>query len=178
MPSKGISDLMAVARRLFNRGFKFNLVGPPSVGCEDLQVEVEKHHSQGILCYHGECLGDDLYRHYLDADVFYFPSQGEGMSRAMLEAGCFGLCPLAYDIPANRDLVADGRGYLVETNNVEAVVSRLEQLGADRQTLIHLATNYQKFILENYSTTNYTQLLDSIFRTIILNHTSAGTHGR
>ncbi len=43
------------------------------------------------------------------ADLFVFPSRGEGLSLAVLEAQSHGLPCLLSDLPANRDLVTEGR---------------------------------------------------------------------
>jgi glycosyltransferase involved in cell wall biosynthesis len=51
---------------------------------------------------------------YQAADVFVLPSASEGMSNALLEAMAAGLPVVVSDIPANREVVQDGRnGFLV-----------------------------------------------------------------
>ena len=54
----------------------------------------------------------DVPRYLAAADVFLFPSRGEGLSNAMLEALAHGLPCVASRIPANAELLAEGAGLL------------------------------------------------------------------
>ena len=56
-----------------------------------------------------------LYKLYQTADIMIFPSINEGFSIALLEAISYGCIPVAFDIPATRELIDNNKnGYLVK----------------------------------------------------------------
>lgn len=56
-----------------------------------------------------------LYRLYQTADIMIFPSINEGFSIALLEAISYGCIPVAFDIPATRELIDNNKnGFLVK----------------------------------------------------------------
>jgi glycosyltransferase involved in cell wall biosynthesis len=66
------------------------------------------------------------------ADVLVRPSRTEGQSLAILEAMAAGVCVLASDIPANRELVDDGRsGLLAAVGDTQGLARRLRRLLTD-----------------------------------------------
>ena len=164
MPDKGVRVFVDAARRLHGQGLQFVLVGPESVGQKSLYQEVLQAHQEGVIDYRGELTGQDLAALYKECCVFVFPSRGEGMPRVMLEAGHAGMCPVASDIPAHRDLVKNGGGFLLAHNDeLESLVKYLQRLEADRSELMRNAQAYQAHILKNYTVDAYVQRLDELF---------------
>jgi glycosyltransferase involved in cell wall biosynthesis len=164
MPDKGVDDFLQAAKMLHGQGFEFVLAGPGSLGFDGLFEKVKEHDAAGIIRYLGELTSSATVDEFAKAHVIYFPSYGEGMARVMLEAGFGQLCPICYDIPANRDLIAEGRGFLVSRGDIDAAVSVLRTLAADRQATRSNAVNYQKHILENYTMEIFTRRMDEIFK--------------
>ncbi len=165
LPDKGIDDFLRVAQELDGGSWEFVLIGPPSKGFDDLHKRVIDHHKCRIISYKGECSPKEVAIELSLAHIFYFPScYPEGLSRTMLEAGFACLCPVAYDIPANRDLIADCRGFLLPVRDTSNVILTLERLLADRRLLLSHAYSYQSFITENYSMDKYAERMDSILR--------------
>lgn len=162
MPSKGIVDFLEVASRLTNCGFRFELVGPYSVGHSKLLTEVKRKDKEKVITYHGELETGELIKKYIEADILLFPSYGEGLSRVMLEAGHLGLCPVAYDIDANKDLISHGRGFLVSKHAIHEIIRILEYLQQNREVIYSNAINYQEYILDTYSMEKYISKMDSI----------------
>lgn len=63
------------------------------------------------------------------ADVVVQPSLAEGMSNTLLEALAAGICCIANDIPANREVLADGQaGILVTVGCVNELASVMRRL--------------------------------------------------
>ena len=165
--AKGIDDFIQAARRLHGGRFRFVLVGPPSTGEDALLGRVRAADAAGWLEYRGELAGEALYDEYRRAQLFYFPSRyAEGLARVMLEAGFFGLCPVACDIVSNRDLVAPGRGFIVPSGDPEAAAELLRRLDADRALLRANARAYQAFIRGAYTEEAYTRRMDDLLRSI------------
>lgn len=162
MPDKGISDFIRVAEELSGSLLEFVLIGPSSKGFNDLYQQVVDCNERGIISFKGECSADDVSNELAQSHIFYFPSFGEGMSRTMLEAGFSLLCPLAYNIPANRDLIGDGRGFLLPIGDVTKVVSILKALLNDRISLSKNAYSYQDFIIHHYNIKTYSERMDNL----------------
>ena len=80
----------------------------------------------------------------------------------MLEAGFARACPVAYDIPANRELVISDRGFLVEKGNVSGVITVLKELAKDKSALMRNAVAYQEHILESYNIETFARRMDVI----------------
>lgn len=62
------------------------------------------------------------------ADIFLFTSLQEGLPRALLEAMANGKPIVCSDIRGNVDLIEDGRGGFIVTNDAEAVAPALKKL--------------------------------------------------
>jgi len=74
------------------------------------------------------------------ADVLIRPSRTEGQALAILEAMAAGVCVLATDIPANRELVDDGEsGLLTPVGDVRQLAARLDSLLTDGRLRDRLA---------------------------------------
>ncbi|MEX1028193.1 MAG: glycosyltransferase [Candidatus Paceibacterota bacterium] len=161
MPDKGITEYLAAADAARGTNMEFHLVGPPSDGQHFLLEQVRARHAKGTIRYHGELGAADLANVYARCHIFLFLSHGEGMSRAMLEAGFAGLCPLASDIPANRDLVRDGGGFLLaRPASTTRILDLLQLLNGDRELLSDAARAYQRLVVTLYTTSAYRQRLD------------------
>jgi glycosyltransferase involved in cell wall biosynthesis len=163
MPTKGIGDFLEVAKELWHDHFEFVLVGPSSKGFMTLEERVKTFHEQGIIEYKGELDSKATQMEFEQAHIFYFPSMyGEGLARVMLECGFAGLCPIAYDIAANRDLVSANRGFLVATGDCEAVIDLLRYLEQHRDLIESNARAYQRYVVEYYSAATFAQRMNGI----------------
>ncbi len=166
LPSKGIRDFLEVAERMQGEDVRFVLIGPRSVGCDELHGEVERHAARGVVDYLGELHGGELDRQYGESDVFVLTSHGEGLPRVLLEAGFAGLCPVAYDLNANRDLIRQGGGFLVPIGDRAAIQRVLSRLMVDRDLLRRNAERFQAHVARGYSMEEFTRRLDGILRGI------------
>jgi glycosyltransferase involved in cell wall biosynthesis len=166
MPDKGIEDFLEVAEILQGGPFEFVLVGPESQGFKHIWSKVQNYDAGGSIRYPGELDAAAVAKEFSQAHVFFFPSYGEGMARVMLECGFALVCPVAYDIVANRDLIAEGRGFLVKIGATGRVVDILRQLQADRCLLEEYAFQYQEHILEHYALGTYVRRMDGIVQKV------------
>lgn len=167
MPAKGVDDFLAAARELASPGMRFVLVGGSSRGCEALQREVEAADAAGTISYLGRLEGDALLAVYRAAHVLCFPSRHEGLARVMIEAGYAGLCPVAYDIPGNRDLVVDGTGLLLPPGDRSELVRALRRLAEDRRELARRAAAYQSHVARSFGMDSYRARMDAVLEGLI-----------
>ena len=169
MPAKGIDDFLHVARELQSEDFRFVLVGPMSTGNEALYKRCEDSSAAGIIDFRGPQTFEQTVAALDDADVFYFPSTyAEGLARVMIEAGYQGLCPIAYEIPSNLDLVPPMGGYLTAPGDTGTVIELLCQLNRDRQLLYRNAVTFQAHIVSGYNMDAFTAKMDTLLLSLVM----------
>ncbi len=94
----------------------------------------------------------DAARLLAAADVFWLASDFEGQSNSLMEAMAAGLPAIASDIPANRELVDEGRtGLLVRPGDSVAFAQCADRLLADRDAAARLGTAAREAMAERHS---------------------------
>jgi glycosyltransferase involved in cell wall biosynthesis len=116
---------------------------------------------RGALEAQADALGIRPWTHFLgdrrdvgavlrDAtDILVSTSRSESFNLTLAEAGVFGLPVLATDIPAHREVLADGdAGWLVPTDNVGAFTEALAMLASDEQLRVRYGTSLRRRVEE------------------------------
>ena len=67
----------------------------------------------------------------------------------------------------HRDLIADGRGFLLPWRDVDAAVVALQRLRDDRAELRRHALAYQAFVRDNFSAESFAARLDGILSEVL-----------
>jgi glycosyltransferase involved in cell wall biosynthesis len=111
----------------------------------------------------------DVSRHLAAADLLVLPSRGEGLSNAVLEAMAAGLPCLVSDLPANRELVDDGRlGFLTPGEDADALGTAIVAALADRPRALALAALARRRVEAEYGidlvAARYESLYESLRR--------------
>lgn len=175
LPSKGIQDFLDVATSAKGDSIDFHLIGPPSPSGDFLRNKVAKLDQEKTIRYWGEIRDPEkLIARYHNSHIFLFPSYGEGMARVLLEAGFSGLCPVVYDIPANRDLIASDRGFLLPLHDKEGLLSTLRMLQQEETIRIANAKEFQRHVLSNFSLASFGTRMDAILNLIRSEHSKRG----
>lgn len=117
--TKGIDEYIEVAKRFPN--ISFLLAGPIT---DDYSQEYIENLSSNIVLL-GSLDGEEIKEQLDNADVFLFPSYTEGFSNAILEAMSRGLPIITTKVGANEDMLEGKGGFLVETKNVEELVTSM-----------------------------------------------------
>ena len=95
---------------------------------------------------------EELMECYGQANIFLFPSRHEGMPNALLEAMASGLPVVASCISGNEELVVNGEtGYLVPSEDVEALQTALKQLLSDPVLREQMGRASRKHVEVHYS---------------------------
>lgn len=126
VPRKGVDIIIDTIDELRDEKIKMVIVGdgPDRIRYEK---EVEKRGLSDKIIFTGKRKDvKDLYR---SADIFFFPSRGEGLAGVIMEAMASGLPVVTSNIPCTPDLLSDGKeGYLCEIEDVECYVNRIKEL--------------------------------------------------
>jgi len=153
---KGISDFVAAARLLTQRGVeaRFVLAGP-------LDPDNKRHICENTLaCWQADgtvtWLGhvDDMAGLYRRAHIACLPSYyREGLPKSLLEAAACGLPVVTTDTPGCRDAVIDGQtGILVPPRDPDALAAALMPLIADAALRARLGAAGRAFMAAEFST--------------------------
>lgn len=98
------------------------------------------------------------------SDAFALVSPNEGFSCALSEAMATGLPAVVSDIPANRQLVADGvHGFTVKVGDTDAIARCFLQLRADPESRLRMAAAARDEIVGKYSMDRVVDLYEKLF---------------
>lgn len=85
---------------------------------------------------------------YMRSDIFVSPSEyGEGLQGTILEAMSCGLTVVATNTKVNREILSDGRGFVVDTSFESIVDGITKAITANRPKISQIS---RKYIIENY----------------------------
>lgn len=160
--AKGVGDFCDVAEALAGGRFRFTLVGPPSRGSRELMARVERLRADGLIDYRGPLHDESLHAVFADHHILFLPSPAEGLPRVLLEAGCSGMYPVAYDIPANQDVVQSPAADLLPVGDTVAVQRLLLQLDANRNELERGAARFHDDVTARYTAESYVTQMDEL----------------
>jgi glycosyltransferase involved in cell wall biosynthesis len=122
VPRKGIETLLRTVAKIKGENIKVFLVGdgPNRKEYEDI---TKKLRIKDKVIFTG--FRKDIFNFYAVANVFLFPSQGEGLPGVVMESEVFKLPVVTSNIPCIPDLVEDGKsGFLCEMEDVECFRAR------------------------------------------------------
>jgi len=141
---KGVGELIEAARRLRERGVRFELciAGPATDGDgERWRRQVRDAGLDRIVWFTGPVTGGTKARLLASADCFVHPSRSEGLPNSILEAGAAGLPIIATAVGAVPEVLAppdlpsadDGTplGLLVPPRDPAALADAMERLATD-----------------------------------------------
>ena len=119
--NKGCCDIIRVAEKFPNIQFRF-------VGNVSKEIKEMKKTSNVILL--GERNKSEVRKEFKLADIFmfvtYFP--GEGFSNALAEAMSNGLPCIVSDWAANRDMIQEYGGIVVQIKDIDSMIMAVEKL--------------------------------------------------
>jgi glycosyltransferase involved in cell wall biosynthesis len=155
---KGIDDLLDAWAR-FDRRPKHLVV----VGAIASEAEARFRSAPPNVTFLGFLSGADLESAYASADVFVFPSRGEGSARVVYEAMAAGL-PVLTTRQAG-SVVTDGvDGIVIEAGDRGALLNGLERLFDNPQQVRRMATNARQTIEERYTWAEYRRKVADLYR--------------
>ena len=133
--SKGVLDVLATAGILVGRGVDFHIdvagAWQEESTRESFEGQLAASGFAGRVTMHGRVEGEDKWRLYRDASVFFFPSfyESENFPLVLIEAMAFGLPVVATRWRGIPQLVAEGEtGALLDVHDIEGFAVEIEHL--------------------------------------------------
>ena len=97
-------------------------------------------------------------------DVFVLPSQGEGFSRALIEAMSVSLPVIASDISGNNEaVIQDKTGFLVPYGDVYLLAEDIQKLVKNRQKSINMGESARKRVEDLFSIKRHVAELQNVY---------------
>lgn len=159
LEAKGVPIVLRVAEALDPREVQVTVVGSGPLG-----DACKRHQSVRYLGGVPNEVARELMR---QSDLLLLPSESEGLPTVILEAGAEGLAVAAADIDGCRELLADGRGILINSFTSEEWANTIRQFAARRRHLRRMGRELQKFVREHYERDACTRLLLQKYRCLL-----------
>ncbi len=116
------------------------------------------------VSFTGSLSHTDALEHLATSETLLLYSDYEGLSHVLLEGLSQGTVPIASDIPANREIVVDGKtGLLVPLKDPSALARAIQNLLKDKMLLKRLSKNGQEVIKTKFSWEINLNLLVNLF---------------
>ena len=116
---KGLYEIVETAKRCPQ--YSFVLVGA-------IREDISSLKTPGNVSFSGRKDQEEIQQFLSEADIFLFPSKTEGFSNALLEAMAKGLPVIASDVGANKEMIENMGGVLLDKNAPEHIVEAIEKL--------------------------------------------------
>ncbi len=155
IPSKGVMDIISIAKRLKESGdHKVEVIIGGKGELEPTLLDAIEHHQlQNIIHFKGWVSGDYKTQLLASSDVFFLPSYNEGMPISILEAMCNGLAIVATAIAGVPDLVKNGlNGYMKKPGDIDGFYEVLTQLANDRTKALEMGKESLRLVRKFDST--------------------------
>ncbi|MEE9378540.1 MAG: glycosyltransferase family 4 protein, partial [Candidatus Lokiarchaeia archaeon] len=163
---KGIDLIIKTANLLRDENIKFVLVGD---GPE--KENYLKFISNLGLSENVKFLGNrlDVHNFYNQADIFFFPSRGEGLPGVLMEAMIYQVPIVSSNIPGVRDLVKHmENGILCETEDIICYKKAIKRLLGDEKLRNEFKKNGINTIKSKYLWKNNLLNFESIYKKLVL----------
>lgn len=149
---KGIEELVQSFKILQDKysNIKLLILGElESTNEISIDLENEFQNNQGII-YLGYIKNPEKY--YYLMDVFVFPTYREGFGNVSAESQAAGTPVIVSNVTGAKDTLIDNfSGFLIPSQNVDAIVEKVEILKNNRKLRNEMGRNGRKFIEENFN---------------------------
>lgn len=163
---KGHDILLAAFEKVYHTNPNIALLlvgdGEKEIG---LRKQIKNYVSKDAIFFLGN--RKDVPEILAISDLFILPTEGEGMSNAIIEAMSAGLPIITTDIPENQDLIIDKKtGILFPVNNANSLSEKIEALLADTEQGMAIGQSAQKAAEECFNDERVTLRLAEFYAEI------------
>ncbi|NVM38511.1 MAG: glycosyltransferase family 4 protein [Candidatus Lokiarchaeota archaeon] len=163
---KGIDLIIKTANLLRDENIKFVLVGDGSEREKFVKLISNLGLSENV-----KFLGNrlDVHNFYNQADIFFFPSRGEGLPGVLMEAMIYQVPIISNNIPGVRDLIKHmENGILCETEDITCYKEAIKRLLRDEKLRNEFKENGINTIKSKFLWKNNLLKFESIYKKSVL----------
>jgi glycosyltransferase involved in cell wall biosynthesis len=176
-PQKGLHTLMDAMRSpaLAVSGARVVLLGDGPQRAE-LAEAVQRHGLSDRVLFRG--VVEEVAPYLRASDIFAFPTMGEGMPNALLEAMATGLPCVASAVGGCRDVITNGEtGLLVPPGDAAAFQEALEALIQSSGTRERLGAAARQDAVSRFGLERMVERYETCYRTVVAGHPVASISG-
>lgn len=159
---KGAIELLEALAMLPDLDWQLSIVGQVDA---DIRTAYAAPLTAPRICELGWIARDELAVRMTEADIFVFPSLGDGSARVVFEAlacGCY-----VVTTPNAGSIVRDGiHGALVPPGVPDALADALRKAASNRQRLLEIGAENARLIYANYGQTRYGEQLADLYHSL------------
>ena len=160
---KGAEYILKSIIALNQRGLDYQLVVVGTV----TQLLINKYADNlKNIKFIGHVPQDELKAYLSDADVYLFPSLGEGCASSAMEAMAAGL-PIIATEESGLPIVHDRNGIVIPAKDDESIISALIQLDSDQKLRETLGKNAATTISKQYTWSKYANSVSNIYSQLL-----------
>lgn len=168
-PRKGLRFLIDAAQSLIEK-FPQLTIHIAGEGHQRPLLEQRIRHSglENVVFLIGNKNGDELLREYQQASLFVLPSLGESQGIVFMEAMACGLPVIGFDIGGVNEMITTGvEGFLVEKENVNALVSAIDKIFSDSKLAYAMGMRGRKRIETHFQWKHIAEKTEHFFQKVI-----------
>lgn len=154
---KGISYLLNAIMHFPKETAKLTIVGSYNEKDADLQPYIDR------ICFTGIVLHEEIPLLLQEADVFVFPSLGEGFALSILEAASCGLPLIVSENSGVNDAITEGReGFVIPVQSTEKLVEKMQWFIEHPEKIEQMGRAARNLAL-HYTWDSYNRRISDIF---------------
>ena len=171
--AKGSFDLVEAAKEILAKNIpvKIDLVGEELAKgeVERLKKQIDQTGLGNVVSLHPPVIGSKKIEMLLEADIFIYPSYGEGMPIAVIEAMASGLPIISTRVGGLPDLVKDGiNGILVEAGHPDQLVRAILYLSLNPDQRFAMQMNSFQSAINNFDIEKLVPRLVNIYSKVLM----------
>ena len=113
--------------------------------------------------------GERKVQAYKNADIYLFPTYGEGMPNSLLEAMAYGLPVITCPVGGIKDFFQNGlMGYLIDSIEPENLAGLCEKLMIDSRKRAGIGQYNRKYAMKHFVASSVCKRLESIYESIMV----------
>ena len=145
---KGIMNLIRAVNELVNEGFKIDLVIWGQLDNEGRHgFTTQELGEMNSFPQFFKGYSRDKYEIYSSFNLFCLPSNGEGLSKAAIEAASYGLPLVLSNVQGNRDMI-EGNGFLFEYSDLDSLKQVLFNVCSLSEDQLKFMSNVSRSMFE------------------------------
>lgn len=161
---KGISYLLEAISRFPASQASLTVVGQVDRSSEEIKPYLDR------VLFTGSVLHNEIPKLLMESDVFVFPSLGEGLSLATLEAASCGLPLIVSENSGVNDAIIEGKeGFVVPIQSTEALIEKMQWFVRNPEEIESMG-NAAREMAMRYTWDNYYIRMGRVFDEIEKNY--------